>query len=157
MIQRYLGNKNSIIEPILEEVRSVCNYGDWVCDIFSGTLSVSMALKRNGYRVISNDINKFSYSFGISFLKNNSIPVFNLKSLKVDESKYSIGINNTSLDLKSKEGFSFLNKKKAPFCLQKVRDAYKLFESSHSFRITKGIPKIFFLRYIHTRRKEQLF
>ena len=112
MIQRYLGNKNSIIEPILEEVRSVCNYGDWVCDIFSGTLSVSMALKRNGYRVISNDINKFSYSFGISFLKNNSIPVFNLKSLKVDESKYSIGINNTSLDLKSKEGFSFLNKKK---------------------------------------------
>lgn len=112
MIQRYLGNKNSIIEPILEEVGLVCNHGDWVCDIFSGTLSVSMALKRNGYRVISNDINKFSYSFGISFLKNNSIPIFNFNLLKIDESKYSVGVDNTLLELKDKEGFSFLYEKK---------------------------------------------
>ena len=112
MIQRYLGNKNSIIEPILEEVGSVCNHGDWVCDIFSGTLSVSMALKRNGYRVISNDINKFSYSFGIGFLKNNSIPDFNFTLLKIDESKYSVGVDDTLLELMGKEGFSFLDEKK---------------------------------------------
>jgi adenine-specific DNA-methyltransferase len=112
VIQRYLGNKNSIIEPILKEVGNVCKRGDWVCDIFSGTLSVSMALKRNGYSVISNDINKFSYSFGISFLKNNSIPDFNFKSLKIDEHKFDIGLEDTLFNLKDKEGFYFLNNKK---------------------------------------------
>jgi len=120
VIQRYLGNKNSIIEPILEEVGSICNQGDWVCDIFSGTLSVSMALKRNGFRVISNDINKFSYSFGISFLKNNSIPVFNFKSLKIDESQYSIGVDDTLLALKDKEGFTFLSEKNNYFAYKKL-------------------------------------
>lgn len=112
MIQRYLGNKNSIIEPILKEVGSICNQGDWVCDIFSGTLSVSMALKRSGYKVIANDINKFSYSFGVSYLKNNSIPDFNFNALNIDESKFSIGVDETLFNLKDKDGFSFLGNKK---------------------------------------------
>jgi adenine-specific DNA-methyltransferase len=112
VIQRYLGNKNSIIEPILREIGKVCNPGDWVCDIFSGTLSVSMALKRNGYRVIANDINKFSYSFGVGYLKNNSIPEINFKSLKIDDSKFKKGVYNLLLNLKDKEGFFFLRNKK---------------------------------------------
>jgi adenine-specific DNA-methyltransferase len=112
VIQRYLGNKSSIIEPILTEVGKLCNRGDWVCDIFSGTLAVSMALKRRGYRVIANDINKFSYSFGISYLKNNAIPAFNLKALNVDESKFSIGVDDILFNLKDKDGFSFLDNKK---------------------------------------------
>ena len=112
MIQRYLGNKNSIIEPILSEINNLCNPSDWICDIFSGTLSVSMALKRNGYKVIANDINKFSYSFGVSYLINNSIPEIDFNSLKVDELKYSDGIDLTLLNLKGKEGFLFLNNEK---------------------------------------------
>jgi adenine-specific DNA methylase len=120
VIQRYLGNKNSIIESILKEVRSVCNQGDWVCDIFSGTLSVSMALKRNGYRVISNDINKFSYSFGVSYLVNNNIPPINFDSLQVDEKKFSVGVNDTLLNLKDKDGFSFLANRKSYLAYKKV-------------------------------------
>jgi adenine-specific DNA-methyltransferase len=112
VIQRYLGNKNSIIEPIISEVGKICSQGDWVCDIFSGTLAVSMALKRSGYKVISNDINKFSYSFGISHLKNNSIPNFDNKTLGIDETKFTVGVEDTLMNLKDKEGFSFLNNKK---------------------------------------------
>ena len=111
MIQRYLGNKNSIIAPILSEVKKVCKTGDWVCDIFSGTLAVSMALKRNGFHVIANDINKFSYSFGISRLKNNSLPAFNCKVLNIDESKFGVGVDEVLLNLKDKEGFLFLSNK----------------------------------------------
>ena len=73
MIQRYLGNKNSIAEPILQEIERFCNPGDIVCDIFSGTVSMSMALKAHGFRVISNDISLFNIAFGslilISFCK----------------------------------------------------------------------------------------
>ncbi|WP_243348437.1 DNA adenine methylase [Parabacteroides sp. FAFU027] len=112
MIQRYLGNKNSIIEPILTEVGKICNQGDWICDIFAGTLSVSMALKRSGYRVIANDINKFSYAFGVSYLKNNSIPSFDFNELNIDESKFCIGVDDSLLNLKGKDGFSFLDDKR---------------------------------------------
>lgn len=111
MIQRYLGNKTSIIEPILNEVSKICRTGDTVCDIFSGTLSVSMALKEHGYKVISNDISKFSYSFGMAYLVNNKIPAFDLKSLKIDEKKYSVGVDDTLDNLKDKPGFMFLEKK----------------------------------------------
>lgn len=111
MIQRYLGNKNSIIESILSEVAQICEPGDKICDIFSGTLSVSMAFKKAGYKVISNDINKFSYTFGISYLLNNTIPIFNLKELLIDELKYSNEADKTILSLRNKDGYLFLKTK----------------------------------------------
>mgnify|MGYP000370248342 CR=1 FL=1 len=108
MIQRYLGNKTSIIDPIIKEVNSLCEPGDRVCDIFSGTLAVSMALKKNGYRVVSNDINKFSYSFGKSFLVNNTIPDFNFLKLGIDQKKHANGIDEMLSNLKDASGFKFL-------------------------------------------------
>lgn len=88
MIQRYLGNKNSIAEHILNEIERFCNPGDLVCDIFSGTISMSMALKTHGFRVISNDINLFSYHFANCYLKNNQIPDVHLDSLGINFEKY---------------------------------------------------------------------
>ena len=44
MIQRYLGNKNSIADHIMREVDRFCQPGAIVCDIFSGTISMSRAL-----------------------------------------------------------------------------------------------------------------
>lgn len=109
MIQRYLGNKNSIIESIINEIDNLCEKGDLICDIFSGTLSVSMALKRSGYRVVSNDINKFSHSFGVAYLKNNSIPIFNLSALNIDESKFDRHVDTVLTELMSRNGYLFLS------------------------------------------------
>jgi len=120
VIQRYLGNKNSIIESIITEVQKLCKPGDLICDIFSGTLSVSMALKRNGFSVVSNDINKFSYSFGVAYIKNNTIPHFDLKSLAIDEAKSSLGVDDILFNLKDKEGFSFLEEKKNYMAYKKL-------------------------------------
>ena len=84
MIQRYLGNKNSIADHIMREVDRFCQPGDIVCDIFSGTISMSMALKKHGYRVISNDISIFSYHYANCYLRNNTIPDFDLGVLGID-------------------------------------------------------------------------
>lgn len=109
MIQRYLGNKNSIADNILREVGSFCQPGDTVCDIFSGTISMSMALKRSGYRVISNDINIFSYHYANCYLRNNTIPDFNLGNLGICETEYE-EMAQEAIDIKKNEpGFSFLN------------------------------------------------
>ena len=111
MIQRYLGNKNSLAEYILQEVDKYCRPGDLVCDIFSGTISMSMALKKRGYRVISNDISVFSYHFANCYLRNNSIPDFNLPQLGIDAALFnSRAIENLALK-KGEIGFDFLKKK----------------------------------------------
>lgn len=65
-----------MLDVILGVVDGLCQPGDAVSDLFSGTLSVSLGLKQRGYRVISNDINKFSYVFGRAFLTASTIPCF---------------------------------------------------------------------------------
>lgn len=112
MIQRYLGNKNSIADHIINEIEKYCQPGDTVCDIFSGTISMSMALKRCGYRVISNDISIFSYHYANCFLKNNEIPDFDLSSLGVDENRVSEIALNSIESKRDERGFLFLNNNK---------------------------------------------
>lgn len=108
MIQRYLGNKNSIADHIMREVDRFCQPGDIVCDIFSGTISMSMALKRSGYRVISNDISIFSYHYANCYLRNNTIPDFNLGILGIDGSDYEIKAQEEIETKKNEIGYTFL-------------------------------------------------
>jgi adenine-specific DNA-methyltransferase len=74
MINRYLGNKTVLLSDILASVRENAGPGDLVCDVFSGSLAVSLALKRAGYRVAANDINLFSAVIGRAFVLNSDIP-----------------------------------------------------------------------------------
>lgn len=108
MIQRYLGNKNSIAKYIMHEVDRFCQPGDVVCDIFSGTISMSMAFKRNGYRVISNDISIFSYHYANCFLRNNEIPLFDLNKLEISFEDYEQIAEESIENKRNEEGFLFL-------------------------------------------------
>ena len=109
MIQRYLGNKNSLANHILREVERFCAPGDRVCDIFSGTISMSMAFKKNGYAVISNDINLFSYHFAKAFLENNTIPSIDLDNLGINASSLRKRVEKRIEDKIGHDGFRFLD------------------------------------------------
>src|SRR4051794_6339105 len=74
MLNRFIGNKKPILQPLLHEIEQLATPDDLVCDIFSGTLAVSLALKSRGFRVASNDINLFSYVYGRAFLTNSDVP-----------------------------------------------------------------------------------
>lgn len=118
MIQRYLGNKSSLAESIIKEFSRFCSPGDCVCDIFSGTVSMSLALKHHGYRVISNDISLFSYHFANAYLKNYSIPHADLKTLNISiESFHNTAMQRLFLYY-GKKGYEFLNK-------ENYRERYK--------------------------------
>jgi adenine-specific DNA-methyltransferase len=86
MINRYLGNKTVLLDEILEAIGEAAEPGDLVCDAFSGSLAVSLALKRAGYRVAANDINLFSSVIGRAFITNSSIPTFALGELVASRS-----------------------------------------------------------------------
>jgi len=54
---RFIGHKKRLLPGILDVVdETVDDQVDQVADLFAGTGSVSAGLKRNGYRVIANDI-----------------------------------------------------------------------------------------------------
>jgi adenine-specific DNA methylase len=80
MLSRYLGNKTAMIDPILEEVQrcvpptTSSGRRVRVGDLFSGTMSVSLALKRAGYDVVASDVQAFSGVVGEAFLVATSIP-----------------------------------------------------------------------------------
>src|SRR2546426_540522 len=74
LLSRYLGNKAALLDQILSVTATRCRPGDRVLDAFSGSLAVSMAYKRAGYRVSANDINPLSAAFGRAYLENCAVP-----------------------------------------------------------------------------------
>ncbi len=56
---KYLGSKRTLIPVILDAVRRATK-AESVIDLFSGTSRVGHALKREGYRVMSNDVNAYA-------------------------------------------------------------------------------------------------
>ena len=74
MLQRYIGNKQQILPEVLAAISHYARPGQLVCDAFSGTLAVSLALKAAGYKVASNDSNFFSYIYGLAYLRPHTLP-----------------------------------------------------------------------------------
>lgn len=69
----YIGSKFSLLD-FLEEAVSKCNIkkkDPVFCDIFSGTGVVANKFKENGFKVIANDIEDFSYALINHYIKNN--------------------------------------------------------------------------------------
>lgn len=81
LLSRYLGNKAVLLDQILSVTATRCQPGDRVLDAFSGSLAVSMAYKRAGYRVSANDINPLSTAFGRAYLENCAVPICPLDDL----------------------------------------------------------------------------
>ncbi|KMK66639.1 DNA adenine methylase [Puniceibacterium sp. IMCC21224] len=71
LIQRYLGNKSTISDEIINAIGELASPGDLIVDAFSGSLAVSASLRRAGYRVACNDINHFSWVFAHAFFSGN--------------------------------------------------------------------------------------
>lgn len=76
----YIGSKLSLLD-FLEEAVNKCDIkkkDPIFCDIFSGTGVVANKFKENGFKVIANDIEDFSYALINHYIKNN-------KEIKIKE------------------------------------------------------------------------
>lgn len=56
---KYLGSKRTLVPLVVDAVKSLP--GHTVMDLFSGTSRIGHALKRDGYKVISNDHNAYAH------------------------------------------------------------------------------------------------
>lgn len=120
----YIGSKLSLLEFLEESIKKVvkkdCNV---FCDLFAGTGVVGSYFKRKGFKIISNDIQYYSYVLNRHYIKNHRPLEFkklfgvigDLKKAKVSER--SIFVINYLNNLKGKKGFIFNN-----YCLGGTKD-----------------------------------
>lgn len=84
MIERFIGKKSAILKDLLAMVAGYAEPGEHVVDIFSGSMTVSLAFKQAGYRVTANDINLFSAILGQAYLLPDEPPSVDLALLVAD-------------------------------------------------------------------------
>lgn len=112
MLNRYLGNKNSLLPDILEAVSEHAKPGARVGDFLAGSMTVSLALKAEGYNVVSNDINLFSTTFGRAYIVNSKIPAVRIHEL-IPKCAYQNCRSKATKwvsSLRGQDGFLFLEK-----------------------------------------------
>jgi len=71
----YIGSKHSLIDFIVDTIDSVTNIEDTndkiFADLFAGTGVVGLAFKKKGYKILSNDIQNYSYILNKHYLESN--------------------------------------------------------------------------------------
>ena len=66
---KYIGSKRALLTQIATAVRAGLPDGGTVCDLFSGTARVGHALKREGFRVWSNDHNAYAHTLATAYVQ----------------------------------------------------------------------------------------
>ena len=68
-VTKYMGSKTEVLDLIERGINYFDNDHEWICDLFSGSATLSAAL-RNKANVISNDIQEYSEVFANTYLDN---------------------------------------------------------------------------------------
>lgn len=66
---KYIGSKRALLGHVTGAVSSVLPQGGLVCDLFSGTARVGHALKKQGFRVWSNDYNAYAHMLATAYVQ----------------------------------------------------------------------------------------
>ena len=75
-MEKYLGNKKSLLGDIFNFYKQNCPEASSVFDIFAGTNNVARMFRKKGLKAYSNDANRFSYILAKTYLELDEIPQF---------------------------------------------------------------------------------
>ncbi len=105
---RYIGSKEKLADTLIHEIKERCPNAKTVIDLMAGTGLFSLALRKNGYRVIASDVMTYSYHHLTVNLKLNKPPFFNNIPIhfSLGEKRYSEIIDYLN-NLRNKEGYFF--------------------------------------------------
>ena len=65
----YIGSKRALLTEIVRAISRVLPDGGTVCDLFSGSARVGHALKKQGFRVWSNDHNAYAHVLATAYVQ----------------------------------------------------------------------------------------
>lgn len=113
----YIGSKLSLLEFLEESIDKVAgkNSNRVFCDLFAGTGIVGTYFKRKGYKVISNDIQYYSYVLNRHYVGNHRELLFSKLTKKLPElmdikaSEGKVFVCAYLSNIKGKKGFIYKN------------------------------------------------
>ena len=106
---QYIGNKQSLVNNIYEIMQKNEVSGETIIDVFAGTQSVGIFFKKQGFRVISNDWQKYSYILGKAYIENSEFLKFEKICTYLNiESSYESILNYLD-NIEPVEGFIYEN------------------------------------------------
>lgn len=73
---RYIGSKDKLSQFLINEIRMQCPQASSVIDLMAGTGLFSLALRKQGFRVLASDVMTYSYHHLVVNLLMNSAPKF---------------------------------------------------------------------------------
>lgn len=160
-MEKYLGNKKSLLADIYNFYQLNCPDASNVFDIFAGTNNVARMFRQKGLKAYTNDANRFSYVLAKTYVELEKIPEFKkLDSIKVYDDQLLLqkriisdvkkdrgiffGSDNLELflhDTKEAQAvFNFLNslKRKIPENSYTFLDYFSQFGEHSSFTSVRG-------------------
>lgn len=66
---KYIGSKRALLGHVTSAIAAALPDGGTVCDLFSGTARVGHALKRQGFKVWSNDHNAYAHTLATAYVQ----------------------------------------------------------------------------------------
>ena len=128
---RYMGNKNRLLDFIIPEIKKITKKGDIICDLMSGTASISYALKDRNI-IYANDIQYYSYIIAKAIIENNTIRISKDDALKDLFSNYSDNMNQKFYSFFEKNftdtyfsGQQCIEIDSIRYAIEQVKDEYK--------------------------------
>lgn len=112
----YIGSKQSLLQFIDESIHSVVDGNcQTFCDLFAGTGAVGSHFKKKGYKIVSNDIQYYSYVLNRHYVGNHRELTFSrlknefpdLRKMKIENRKQYVC--NYLSQLKGVKGFIYNN------------------------------------------------
>ena len=82
---RYIGSKDKLAHVLIETIKEKCPNARSVIDLMAGTGLFSLALRREGYRVIASDVMTYSFHHLMVNLLLNDAPSFNGLRVEIGE------------------------------------------------------------------------
>lgn len=73
---RYIGSKDKLAETLISKIKCKCPTANSVIDLMAGTGLFSLALRKEGFRVIASDVMTYSFHHLVVNLKLNEAPKF---------------------------------------------------------------------------------
>jgi adenine-specific DNA-methyltransferase len=112
----YIGSKKSLLEFLEKSIYKVIGKKDFsLLDLFAGTGIVGKHFKSKGHKIISNDLQYYSFVLNKSYIENNEFLEFKnlekeIKNLvKINLNKRFIFVCNYLDNIQLKEGFIYEN------------------------------------------------
>lgn len=134
-MEKYLGNKRVLLDDIYNFCLQNSPDAKSIYDAFSGTTNVARMFQKKGFSVFANDINRFSYVLGQTYLCLPKYPDF--QNIKINQVNDEFGLEARFFSDVRRDGGALFDDDKSEHVFKKLRSSLSVFAYLNSLNEMK--------------------